>query len=447
MMEYKHSVSLDVDKCKGCTHCLKRCPTEAIRIREGKARIHSQRCIDCGECIRVCPYKAKKATHDSLEAMEQFRYKVALPAPSLYGQFDHLSDIDFVLQGLLDMGFDEVYEVSKAAELVSGYTRQYLRREGLKKPVISSACPVIVRLISMRFPYLCENVLPILPPIEIAGKLAKEKALSEHPELAAEEIGICFISPCPAKVSYVKNSFAGQKSNIDLVLSISDVYFPLVSHMNKIIVPEVSTDSGMVGVSWAVAGGESTAVFNDRYLAADGIENVIRVLDQIENADFPELEFVELNACDGGCVGGVMTVANPYIAKARIQSLKRYLPVSPNLHPGDGDIPGEAAMPPVEYAPASPLSKDRKEAMRMMADIQDIRKELPDLDCGSCGAPTCAAFAEDIVRGEACADECVVFMRMIFHDYIEKRKDAAQVKEALRTQPHSKDIRPKCEDG
>lgn len=142
-----------------------------------------------------------------------------------------------------------------------------------------------------------------------------------------------------------------------------------------------------------------------------------------------------------------MTVANPYIAKARIQSLKRYLPVSPNLHPGDGDIPGEAAMPPVEYAPASPLSKDRKEAMRMMADIQDIRKELPDLDCGSCGAPTCAAFAEDIVRGEACADECVVFMRMIFHDYIEKRKDAAQVKEALRTQPHSKDIRPKCEDG
>lgn len=143
----------------------------------------------------------------------------------------------------------------------------------------------------------------------------------------------------------MKNSFAGQKSNIDLVLSISDVYFSLVSRMNKIIVPQVSTDSGMVGVSWAVAGGESTALFNDRYLAADGIENVIRVLDQIENADFPELEFVELNACDGGCVGGVMTMANPYIAKARIQSLKRYLPVSPNLHPGEGDVPGEAAMP------------------------------------------------------------------------------------------------------
>lgn len=85
--------------------------------------------------------------------------------------------------------------------------------------------------------------------------------------------------------------------------------------------------------------------------------------------------------------------------------------------------------------------------MRMMADIQDIRKDLPDLDCGSCGAPTCAAFAEDIVRGEACADECVVFMRMVFHDYIEKRKDAAQVKEVLRTQPCGEDTHPKPENG
>ncbi|MBR4933117.1 MAG: 4Fe-4S binding protein, partial [Clostridia bacterium] len=28
MQNYKHSVSLDVSKCKGCTACLKRCPTE-----------------------------------------------------------------------------------------------------------------------------------------------------------------------------------------------------------------------------------------------------------------------------------------------------------------------------------------------------------------------------------------------------------------------------------
>ncbi len=422
MTEYKHSVSLDVSKCKGCTHCLKRCPTEAIRIRDGKAVINSQKCIDCGECIRVCPYKAKKAVYDPLEALNDYKYKIALPAPTLYGQFDNLDDIDFVIQGLLDMGFDDVFEVAKAAEYVTEYTRQYLHKENLKKPVISSACPVVVRLISTRFPYLCENVMPILPPVEVAGKMAKEKAMAEHPELKAEDIGCFFISPCPGKVSYVKNSFAGEKSYVDVVLSVSDVYFKLVSYMNKIDAPEASCDSGMVGVGWAIAGGESTSVFNDRYLAADGIENVIRVLDQIDNSDFPELEFIELNACNGGCVGGVMTVANPYIAKARIQSLKRYLPVSPNGHMAEGGIPEYVKMEELEYQPVCPLSTNRKEAMHMMADIQEIRKDLPDLDCGSCGAPTCAAFAEDIVRGETCADECVVFMRQVFHDYIARHQ-------------------------
>ena len=102
MGEYKHSVSLDIDKCRGCTNCLKRCPTEAIRIKDGHAQISSHRCIDCGECIKVCPYKAKKAIYDKIESLKGYKWKIALPAPSLYGQFDNLEDIDYVLQGLLD---------------------------------------------------------------------------------------------------------------------------------------------------------------------------------------------------------------------------------------------------------------------------------------------------------------------------------------------------------
>lgn len=421
MKEYKHSVSLDESKCKGCTHCLQRCPTEAIRVRDGRAAIDSRKCIDCGECIRVCPYNAKKANHDPLDVLKNYKYIIALPAPALYGQFDNLDDIDFVIQGLLDMGFDDVFEVAKAAEMISGYTRQYLKTSGLKKPVISSACPVVVRLIRMRFPFLCENIMPILPPVELAGKLAREKALSEHPELCSEDIACVFISPCPGKVSFVKNSDG--ESNIDVVLSVNDVYFKLIDCMDSEALPEAATQSGTVGISWAISGGECSAVFNEKYLAADGIENVIRVLDQIENSDFPELEFIELNACNGGCVGGVMTVANPYIAKARIQSLRRYLPVSPNFHPDEGAVPGEVMLPEFEYIPSSPLSSDRKEARRMMAEIQEIRKDLPDLDCGSCGAPSCAAFAEDIIRGETCADECVVFMRKVFHDTLALRRE------------------------
>lgn len=412
MNSYKHSVSLDVEKCKGCTDCLKRCPTEAIRIREGHARIDSERCIDCGECIRVCKNKAKRAVCDKLSMIPKDKWTVALPAPTLYGQFDNLDDIDYVLQGLLDYGFDDVYEVACAAEIVSDYTRKYLKDPTIQKPIISSACPVIKRLISLRYPFLCDNVLPLLPPVEVAASEARRRALEKNPHLTRDDVCIVFISPCPAKVSYVKNN-VDRRSEVDLVVSMSDIYFELIGIMKKGKAPAPFSRSGMVGIGWASSGGESTAVFSEKFLAADGIENVLNVLEEIDNGTFPELEFVELNACQGGCVGGSMTVTNPYIAKARLQNLRRYLPVSQNWAEKN-TIPSEALSDvPVIYTPPKSLDDDRVKAMQIMHKISDFAKTLPGIDCGSCGAPTCAAFAEDVIRGECSADDCIIRMREI----------------------------------
>lgn len=411
MHTYKHSVLLDRDKCTGCTTCLRHCPTEAIRIKDGHAQINTERCIDCGECIRVCQQKAKRAVCSKLETMNRFKWKIALPAPSLYGQFDNLDDIDYVLDGLLKIGFDDVFEVSKAAELVSAYTRLYLKTDGVKKPAISSACPVVLRLIGLRFPSLEENIIHMLPPMEVAARLARERAIKEHPELKPDEIGICFISPCPAKASYVKNGFADYKSQVDEVVSISDIYFLLINAMKKNDDIKSLSESGMIGIGWASTSGEATAIFNDNYLAADGIENVNRVLDQIENGNIPQLEFIELNACTGGCVGGVLTIQNPYIAKARLQSLRRYLPVSQNfLTPEDSKyIPADYIFDELpEYQPISRLSSNMAESIRMMSDIQKLRNSLPGIDCGSCGAPNCRAFAEDVIKGLSVPEDCLI---------------------------------------
>lgn len=411
MNRYEHSVYLDEKKCSGCTACLKHCPTEAIRIRGGHASINPDRCIDCGECIRVCPHNAKKAVCEKLSAMDKFKWKIALPAPSLYGQFDNLEDVDYVLDGLLKIGFDDVFEVSAAAELVSAYTRLYLKTEGVKKPAISSACPVVIRLIGLRFPSLTDNIIHMLPPMEIAAKLARENAKREHPELSDEEIGVCFISPCPAKVSYVKNGFAGYKSQVDTVVSINDIYFQLIAKMQPKADVKSLSNSGMIGIGWASTGGEATAIFNESYLAADGIENVIRVLDQVENGNIPPLEFIELNACSGGCVGGVMTMQNPFIAKARLQTLRRYLPVSQNfLSKEESYIPESYIFNEIPtYHPISRLSDSMAESMRMMADIQKLRDTLPGIDCGACGAPNCRAFAEDAVRNKSCGAKCPLY--------------------------------------
>lgn len=423
MNTYIHSVSLDVKKCTGCTTCMKHCPTEAIRIRNGCAEIDAERCIDCGECIRNCPNSAKKSICNTLDEIEKFKYKIALPAPALMAQFDNLDNIDYVLQGLLDIGFDDVFEVSKAAEIVSAYTRLYLQSEGIKKPVISTACPVVARLILLRFPFLKDNLIPLLPPMEVAAKMAREHALKNNPELNKEDIGVCFISPCPAKASYAKNGFGDYKSEVDLVISMSEIYFHLINAMKREKESQINTQAGKIGISWAICGGEGSALLNDKILAADGINNVISVLDQIEDGNIPPIDFVELNACPGGCVGGVLTIENPYIAKNRLHTLRRYMPISLNSMPENekyipeerffGDLPS--------YKPLNRLSDNIGESMKLMSQIQQVRKSLPGIDCGSCGAPTCRAFAEDIVLGHADRNDCIIAYKDLFKKYLGNR--------------------------
>lgn len=409
MDRFFHSVTLDADKCLGCTNCIKRCPTEAIRVRGGKAQIISERCIDCGECIRVCPHHAKKAKSDPLSVIEGWKYKIAVPAPALFGQFNNLDDIDIVLTGLKQLGFDDVFEVSRGAEMVSDATRKLMSTGKLKKPVISSACPAVVRLIRVRFPDLCEHVLPLNAPMETAAMMAKREACKKM-GLPLSDVGAFFITPCPAKVTDIKVPIGTEHSYLDGAISISEI-FPKLSHaMDKLTQVEPISQSGVIGVSWAGSGGESAALLDEKYLAADGIENVIRVLEELEDERIRELDFIELNACSGGCVGGVLGVENAYVAKARIQRLRRYLPISQNHLAGE--VPAQMKWTSeLEFAPVLKLSADLEEAMRMMEEIDSICAQLPGLDCGSCGAPSCRALAEDMVKGLARKSDCIFIMK------------------------------------
>ncbi len=415
MGKFFTSVRLKEDLCMGCINCIKRCPTQAIRVRNEKAVITKEFCIDCGECIRICPHHAKVATYDSPEIMKQFEYTVALPAPSLYGQFNHLEDINIVLTALKKMGFDDVYEVSGAAELVSEMSRKYVGEHKEKWPIISTACPSVVRLIQVRFPNLIEHLLPICAPVDLAASTAKDKAM-EKTGLPREKIGIIFISPCPAKVTAVKSPIGISHSEIDGVLAIKEIYPILLPLMKQSIdaVEELSI-SGRIGISWGSTGGEAGSLLSENYLAADGIENVIRVLEDLEDQKFDQLEFIELNACAGGCVGGVLTVENPYLAKVKLQRLRKYLPIACS-HLVSSVHVDNLWTDNVKYEPVFKLGRDMNESITNMARVEELCEKFPKLDCGSCGAPTCKALAEDIVRGVANEQDCIHILR----DYIHK---------------------------
>ena len=419
MDKFYHSVRLDPDLCMGCINCIKRCPTQAIRVRNKKAQINSKFCIDCGECIRVCPHHAKHAIYDALESIKRYEYTVALPAPSLYSQFNNLDDVNIVLNGLLLMGFDDVFEVSAAAELVSEATRDYIAENRGKAPFISTACPSVVRLIRVKFPNLIPNMLPLKAPIEVAAQLAAERAMKKT-GLARKKIGIFFISPCPSKVAYVRSPLGIGKSEVDRVLAIKDVYPQLISYMQTVgDGAENLVKSGKIGIGWGRRSGEAGGLFTENYLAADGIENVIRVLEDMEDQKFSNLKFVELNACSGGCVGGVLTVENPYVAEVKLKWLHKYLPVSVSHLSEEEDL-NVRWTAPVKFEPVFNLGNTMMESFSRFSQVERICKKLPGLDCGSCGAPTCKALAEDIVRGEADEKDCIYHLRDNLHKLSEE---------------------------
>lgn len=408
METYWHSVTLEKDLCKGCTNCLKHCPTQAIRVQKGKAKILKERCIDCGECIRVCPYHAKKAVTDSFDMLQNFKYSVALVAPAFYGQFSKTEDIDTILTALMDMGFDDVFEVARGAQEVTRKTDELLASGELLKPSISSACPAVVRLIAIKFPNLIGNIVPLKSPMEISAIKARREA-AQKSGLMPEEIGVFFISPCAAKATFIKGGYTVSKSNVDGVISIKDVCIKMSRQFQKIANVRELHDAGSSGVMWAASGGEAEALDNaEKFIVVDGIHNVISVLEEIEDGKLSDIEYVEALACPGGCVGGPLTTENSFSARAKIHRICKTLEDKKMPFEDGINMFWDQAM---VYRPIMNLDPDINEAMRKMNLIDELYEQLPKLDCGSCGSPSCRALAEDIVRGYAKETDCIFKLR------------------------------------
>ena len=426
-----HSVRLDKSRCKGCTNCLKHCPTEAIRVRSGRAHIMNERCIDCGECIRICDYHAKVAVTDDISAVHGFRYAIALPAPSLYGQFKSLRRIGPILQALRAIGFDDVFEVARGADVVSRAIAQKLREPGLPRPLISSACPAVVRLIQVRFPDLIPHIVDVRQPMEVAAMIARQEFCRSR-DCSPEDVGVFFITPCPAKMTAIRSPIGQEKSAVDGAISMMEIYGLLLPHIHGGAACDTEdTCATAYGVGWAASNGESSAVCPENSLVVDGIQNVIRVLEEIENNRLSDLVFFEGAACMGGCVGGPLTFENNYVAKNAIRKL---------FDQGNKRRPTESVpasmmtkYPLYHDKPIAPnsvmqLDENLAVAMQKMERMNQILGELPGYDCGSCGSPTCRTFAEDIVRGYFGEMDCIHKLREQLKVMAQQMVELAQTK-------------------
>lgn len=412
---YRHSVYLKHEKCTGCVNCIKQCPTEAIRVRQGKAVITESRCIDCGECIRSCPNLAKAVVTDELTAPALYRYVIALVPPSFYGQFKKGTTIGHVHNGLRLCGFDQVIDVAFAAEIISGQIKYLLRQKSGDMPLISSACPAVVRLIQIKFPGLIPQIIPLEAPVDLAGRLAKLCAAKET-GLPPEQIGTFFLTPCSAKASAVKNMLRKSSYSVDGVISVADIFPKVRALALSDSAPEFIAVPGVRGIQWGLAGGEQASVQADNYLAVDGIRNVQKVLEEVEMNRLPNIDFLELQACEGGCVGGFLNIQNRFLAKVQLRRLMKEQAIIPPLPERAArfsaeDLAVETQVISPDPVPAGAFARQLDEAVKIMKRYDAVLEQLPGLDCGSCGSPTCKALAEDVALNKALDIDCIFKLR------------------------------------
>ncbi|SET60827.1 Iron only hydrogenase large subunit, C-terminal domain [Natronincola peptidivorans] len=406
-----HAISLDPSKCTGCTNCIKRCPTEAIRVKDGKAKIIDSKCINCGNCINICPFNAFSGVTHDLEYIFRYPYRIALIDPVLYGQFHEEVTPPQIIASIKKYGFHDVYEVSHGSNLITNYTKEHISASE-KFPIISSSCPAIIRLIQLRFHALIKHILPIDSPVEIAAAKARKKAI-ETLNIPKEEIGIFYISPCTARIFSFKMPIGTKATHVNGAISIKSMFLMISKNLQ-----EANDDTDNLypigkGIDWARVEGQSKALGIKEYLAIDGIENVMNVLEEIENQKIQGLSFLECQACTNGCVGGSLTVENSFVARNRIRRLaETQSAYTPDLL----DMTAEDFLFTEKIHPlySIKLDSDLSKAIEKLSLIEEVVKTLPQIDCGACGSPSCRALAEDIILGYASEDDCIVNLKKQF---------------------------------
>lgn len=414
--EYFHAIKLITSKCTGCTKCVRVCPTQALRVRNGVVELDSNRCVDCGKCVVECPFGAIETVADNLSAINKFKYKLAIVSSSFAGQFPSHIGYKTAKQALLSVGFDEVAEEAMVTVKMSSFIRDYIEKHKEIRPIISSNCPSIVRLIQLRFPSLLPNILHLEAPMSILSVYFRKK-ICEEQNLKEDEVGIFLIVPCISQVTAVHQPEGTYKSLEDGAISIQEIYGEIIT---KLMGKDQKTEGSDIdvypkGLSWAISGMEAEEVNDSKLktMAVSGVENVINILAKIEDHQIENFDYIVMNSCTKGCVGGILNIEDPFIATSRIRSLLRNAEdkefndkyFEDMYHQGKFDVPY------LEPRPIMALDEDIKVALSKMNKIDEIVKRLPGLDCSACGSPTCKTLAEDIVKGRATIEDCVVLLK------------------------------------
>jgi len=381
-------VTYTLARCQKCLKCLRVCPVEAISIKDERVKINKSRCINCGKCVDTCVNQGLLAKGSTLADMEHYDVKIALVPSSLIASAATPDQIEELFGAIKSLGFDEVVDLSP----YDGAIVQEIRREIDRQDdayLISSFCPVINRLIEVKYPMLLDNMIPQYRSSEMAAR----KIRNETSKLD-KSVGIFQLCECIAKLPATRYPYGNADSSIDHALSIVDLFPRISKELGKHRETVNPSPDGLRYTSlthFAHKGMESKVLF------ADGLEKVQLALDLAEFGQLKGKHYLHLSNCINGCVGGNLLWGNPFEATQHIAAHLK------SVTGTNADVIFEASEDSLDEVNER---KSIQERLLEYARVNAQLEQLPGYDCGACGFASCRRMAEEIVAGRSTLAHC-----------------------------------------
>lgn len=395
--------------CKNCYKCIRNCPVKAIRVENQQAQIIEDQCILCEKCTSVCPQHAK-VEHDDIPDIQKEiaagKKVIASVHPAYLVRYGWNS-VHLLEEKLQKMGFWKVFDAAQGAAMMKQEYTRILEAQYQQKMMISSNCPVVVRLIEKKYPHLTEYLAPVCSAMQMHAQYLRK----QYPDAV-----LVYVSPCISVMSELKE----WQAQMDYVITFRELSnwmddMPQKQEQGKL--PEEVYLSRMT----AVSGGLIQAmqpVEGQKYLSVDGMDQCREILKELQTGEYQDY-FIEMNACANGCIGGPYSqkrekkLLDALIAIRQISMPEGRPDYQKDYHMEMPDITTRRFIPEESY-PEKAIT--REQVTHVLQEMGKYTRE-DELNCGACGYDTCRAKAVAVIQGKAEVSMCIPYMREKQEDY------------------------------
>lgn len=395
--------------CKNCYKCIRNCPVKAIRVENQQAQIIEDQCILCEKCTSVCPQHAK-VEHDDIPDIQKEiaagKKVIASVHPAYLVRYGWNS-VHLLEEKLQKMGFWKVFDAAQGAAMMKQEYTRILEAQYQQKMMISSNCPVVVRLIEKKYPHLTEYLAPVCSAMQMHAQYLRKR----YPDAV-----LVYVSPCISVMSELKE----RQAQMDYVITFRELSnwmddMPQQQEQGKL--PEEVYLSRMT----AVSGGLIQAmqpVEGQKYLSVDGMDQCREILKELQTGEYQDY-FIEMNACANGCIGGPYSqkrekkLLDALIAIRQISMPEGRPDYQKDYHMEMPDITTRRFIPEESY-PEKAIT--REQVTHVLQEMGKYTRE-DELNCGACGYDTCRAKAVAVIQGKAEVSMCIPYMREKQEDY------------------------------